>query len=94
MGYKLKTKRAAAKRFTKSTASGKIVRSIRCHGHFLSKMGNKARKLAGTTYVDNANFEMVDSLLPYFGAKRKRTKALRRAENRRRAEAATTQTNS
>lgn len=76
---KMKTKKAAAKRFQKSTASGKIVRGIQGHGHFLSKMGQKARGLAGTTYVSNDDFARVDRMLPYFGAKRKRTKALKAA---------------
>ena len=79
MGYKLKTKKAAAKRFQKSTAKGKIKRGIQGHGHFLSKMGQKAYALAGFTYVSDADFARVDAMLPYFGAKRKRTRALKRA---------------
>lgn len=78
---KMKTKKAAAKRFQKSTASGKIIRGIQGHGHFLSKMGQKARALAGTTYVSDSDFARIDRMLPYFGAKRKRTKALNAALN-------------
>ncbi len=79
MGYKLKTKKAAAKRFSKSTASGKIKRGIQGHGHFLSKMGQKAYALAGSTFVSDADFDRVDAMLPYFNAKRKRTRALKAA---------------
>jgi len=77
MGYKLKTKKAAAKRFPKSTARGKIVRAIQGHGHFLSRRGQKAYALAGTTLVSDDDFAKVDKLLPYARAKRKRTKALK-----------------
>lgn len=77
MGYKLKTKKAAAKRFSKSTATGKIKRGIQGHGHFLSKMGQKAYGLAGSTFVSDADFDRVDAMLPYFNAKRKRTRALK-----------------
>lgn len=86
MGYKLKTKKAAAKRFKKSTATGKIVRGIQGHGHFLSKDGQKARTGAGTTLVSDADFNMVNNLLPYANAKRKRTKALNRATAAAKAE--------
>ncbi len=79
---KLKTKRAAYKRFWKSTAKGKIRRGIRNHGHFLSKMGQKARRLAGTALVDDCNFNMIDRMLPMLRAKRKRTQALKRAAAR------------
>lgn len=76
---KLKTRKAAAKRFPKATANGKIKRSIRNHGHFLAKMGHrKARKLQGTTYVAADNFDRVNALVPALGAKRKRTKFLKR----------------
>lgn len=82
MGYKLKTKKSAVRRFWKSTATGKIRRGIKGHGHFLSKKGQGARALQGTAIVDDNNFDMVDRLLPYRNAKRKRTKALRRALQR------------
>ncbi len=76
---KLKTRRAALKRFRKATANGKIKRSIRNHGHFLSKKGHhQVRKLQGTTYVASDNFDMINKLVPAHGAKRKRTKFLRR----------------
>ena len=76
---KMKTRKAAAKRFRKSTANGKITRSIRNHGHFLSKMGHrKAHKLAGTTYVSADDFDKVNALVPALGAKKKRTKFLNR----------------
>lgn len=76
---KMKTRKAAAKRFNKSTAKGKIKRSQRNHGHFLVKMGHrKARKLQGTTYVSASDFNMIDSLVPFLRAKKKRTQALRR----------------
>ena len=88
MGYKLKTKKSAVRRFWKSTARGKIRRGIKGHGHFLSKKGQGAHKLQGTATVDNNNFDVVDRLLPYRNAKRKRTKALKRAM--RREAAATT----
>lgn len=76
---KMKTRKAAAKRFRKSTANGKITRSIRNHGHFLSKMGHrKAHALAGTTYVSSDDFDKVNALVPALGAKKKRTKFLNR----------------
>ena len=77
---KMKTNRAAAKRFWKITARGKIRRAKQGHGHFLSKMGQKARKLAGTTLVSESNYAKVNELLPYHGAKRRRTKALVREQ--------------
>ena len=79
MKVKMKTRRAALKRFRKATANGKIKRSIRNHGHFLSKKGHhKVRKLQGTTYVASDNFDAVNKLVPAHGAKRKRTKYLKR----------------
>lgn len=75
-GFKLKTRKAAAKRFRKATANGKIVRSKGSHGHFLAKRGQKARLSAGTTYVHDSNFEAVNKLVPALGAKRKRSKYL------------------
>lgn len=81
-GYKLKTKKAAAKRFSKSTATGKIKRGIQGHGHFLSKLGQKAYALAGSTFVSDADFARVDAMLPYFNAKRKRTRAMKKIQAR------------
>ncbi len=89
MGYKLKTKKSAVRRFWKSTARGKIRRGIKGHGHFLSKKGQDAHKLQGTAIVDDNNFAVVDKLLPYRNAKRKRTKALKRAMRREAAANAT-----
>ena len=80
MGYKLKTKKAAVKRFPKSTASGKIKRCIQGHGHFLSKKGQKVYSLQGTTLVSDDDFARIDKLMPYAKAKRKRTKALKAAQ--------------
>ncbi len=80
MKIKMKTRRAAAKRFRKATANGKLTRSKRNHGHFLAKMGGrKAGKLQGTTYVSAADYNTVNKLLPGLGAKKKRTKAIKRA---------------
>ena len=77
--YKLKTRKGAAKRFKKVTANGEIKRGQEGHGHFLSRRGRrKAHKLAGSAYVDSANFDMIAKLLPTFGAKRKRTKHLKK----------------
>ena len=86
--YKMKTKKGAAKRFWKVTARGKILRGKQGHGHFLSKMGQKARKLAGTALVDDSNYAMVVDMLPYSKAKRRRTKALNNAATRAQQEKA------
>ncbi|MBI1308409.1 MAG: 50S ribosomal protein L35 [Proteobacteria bacterium] len=76
-GFKLKTRKAAAKRFRKASANGKIIRSKGAHGHFLSKRGQKARQSQGTTLVHESNFEQVNKLVPALGAKRKRSKYLK-----------------
>lgn len=81
-GFKMKTRKAAAKRFRKATATGKIIRSKGHHGHFLSKRGQKARLNTGTTYVNDANFEQANALVPALGAKRKRSKAIKSALRR------------
>lgn len=73
---KSKTSKTAAKRFWKSTASGKIRRAKGRHGHFLSKRGQKARETTGTTLVHETNFDQVNRMLPGLKAKRKRTKYL------------------
>ena len=78
-GFKLKTRKAAAKRFRKATGTGKIVRSKGAHGHFLAKRGQKARNSQGTTMVHESNFEQVNRLVPALGAKRKRSKAIKNA---------------
>ena len=87
-GFKLKTRKAAAKRFRKATANGKIVRSKGAHGHFLAKRGQKARLSAGTTYVHDSNFEAVNKLVPALGAKRKRSKYIAKTLKRAMAAAA------
>lgn len=61
---KMKTKRAAAKRF-KLTGSGKIKRNQAYHKHELSKMGQKAGQLAGTTLVSEADAPRIMRLMPY-----------------------------
>jgi len=91
-GFKLKTRKAAAKRFRKATANGKIVRSKGAHGHFLAKRGQKARLSAGTTYVHDSNFEAVNKLVPALGAKRKRSKFIANSLKRAAAAAAASET--
>lgn len=76
---KMKTKKAAAKRFPKATAKGKILRGKQGHGHFLSKNGQAAGDLQGTTYVSNSDFDKINALVPALGAKKKRTRALKKA---------------
>lgn len=90
-GFKLKTRKAAAKRFRKATGTGKIIRSKGSHGHFLAKRGQKARKSQGTTLVHESNYHQVNALVPALGAKRKRSKAIKNAIRRRAEGAATTQ---
>lgn len=76
---KMKTRKAAAKRFPKATGNGKILRSKRNHGHFNERLGGrKSAKLQGTTYVSADDFARINSLVPALGAKKKRTKYLRR----------------
>ncbi len=87
-GFKLKTRKAAAKRFRKATANGKIVRSKGAHGHFLAKRGQKARLSQGTTYVHDSNYEQVNKLVPALGAKRKRSKYIANQLAKRTAAAA------
>jgi ribosomal protein L35 len=81
-GFKMKTRKAAAKRFRKATAKGKIVRSKGHHGHFLAKRGQKARQNQGTTYVNPANFNQVNALVPALGAKSKRSRSIKNALRR------------
>lgn len=81
-GFKLKTRKAASKRFRKATATGKVIRSKGAHGHFLAKRGQKARLSQGTTLVHESNFNQVCALVPALGAKRKRSKAIRNAATR------------
>lgn len=62
---KLKTKRAAAKRF-KFTASGKIKHRKAFRSHMLGHKSTKLkRQLRGGGYVDSTNAADVKALLPY-----------------------------
>jgi large subunit ribosomal protein L35 len=62
---KLKTKRAAAKRF-RFTGTGKPVRNHAHHRHYLS-VKSQQQKVAtrGTTLVADADVRMVRRMLPY-----------------------------
>ncbi len=61
---KMKTRRAAAKRF-KRTASGKIKRSHSLKGHILTKKSPKRkRQLRKPTLVSKADYKRVDQLIP------------------------------
>lgn len=62
---KMKTKRGAAKRFTK-TGSGKIKRSRAFTSHILTKKSTKRkRKLRKSGIVDPANAPTIRKILPY-----------------------------
>jgi len=62
---KMKTKRAAAKRF-KKTAGGKIVRSKAFKQHILtSKSSKRKRRMRGTTVVAKADAKKLARLIPY-----------------------------
>jgi len=62
---KLKTKRAAAKRF-KVTGTGKIVRRKAYASHILTKKSAKRkRNLRKAALLDSANMKQVKRLLPY-----------------------------
>lgn len=64
---KMKTNRAAAKRF-KATASGKIKRSKAYARHILtSKTTKRKRDLRSATMVDATNVGGLKKLLPYLG---------------------------
>lgn len=61
---KVKTKRAAAKRFTK-TGSGKIKRMKAYKSHILTKKSTKRkRNLRKSTLIDHANTN-IKKVLPY-----------------------------
>jgi large subunit ribosomal protein L35 len=77
-GFKLKTRKAAAKRFWKATAKGQIRRSKGSHGHFLAKRGQKARLQTGTTLIHETNYNQANKLVPSLGAKRKRSQAIQK----------------
>jgi len=62
---KMKTKRAAMKRF-KKTGSGKLKRFHANHSHILTKKGpGRKRHLAESTEVSKANEKTVNRMLPY-----------------------------
>lgn len=62
---KMKTNRAAAKRF-KKTGTGKIVRARAFKSHILTKKSPKRlRKLRQTTVADGTNMRALARMLPY-----------------------------
>ncbi len=64
-GYKMKTHRGAAKRFS-FTAKGKVKRDMAFGSHLLTtKPGKRMRKLTKKAYVGGANESMLHKLLPY-----------------------------
>ncbi len=62
---KMKTKRAAAKRFSK-TASGELKRNKAYKRHILTKKSTKLkRNLRHATTVDASNVKTMKKILPY-----------------------------
>ena len=62
---KLKTKRAAAKRF-KVTGTGKLVRNKAYKSHILNKKSTKRkRNLRKTAVADRTNVATLKKLIPY-----------------------------
>ena len=62
---KLKTKRAAAKRF-KVTGTGKLKRNKAYKSHILTKKSQKRkRNLRKSTTVDESNVKNMKKILPY-----------------------------
>ena len=62
---KMKTKRAAAKRF-KTTGTGKIVRNKAYKSHILTKKSPKRkRNLRKATVLDQSNVRNMKRVLPY-----------------------------
>ena len=62
---KMKTKRAAAKRF-KTTGTGKLVRHKAYKSHILTKKTTKRkRNLRKATLLDSANMKAMKKVLPY-----------------------------
>ncbi len=62
---KLKTKRAAAKRF-KVTGTGKLVRNKAYKSHILTKKTTKRKRgLRKDTVLDQTNVKAVKKILPY-----------------------------
>ncbi len=64
---KMKTKRAAAKRFS-VTGTGKIKRFKAYKRHILTKKSTKRKRhLRGATNVHDSDMDRVRSMLPYSG---------------------------
>lgn len=64
-GYKLKTKKAAAKRY-RVTGSGHVKVGHKGKRHLnTSKARKRKRRLGGTTILTGADVRMAKSLLPY-----------------------------
>lgn len=62
---KIKTKRAAAKRF-KKTGTGKLKRSKAYKSHILTKKSTKRkRNLRKATMTDDSNIKNMKKVLPY-----------------------------
>lgn len=62
---KMKTKRAAAKRF-KVTGTGKLVRNKANKSHILTKKTTKRkRNLRKATLVDDSNVKTMKKIMPY-----------------------------
>lgn len=62
---KMKTKRAAAKRFSK-TASGELKRNKAYKRHILTKKSRKTKRaLRQATMVDATNVKTMKKILPY-----------------------------
>ena len=62
---KMKTKRAAAKRF-KTTGSGKLKRNKANHSHILTKKSTKRKRgLRQSTMMDATNEKVMKKILPY-----------------------------
>ncbi len=62
---KMKTKRAAAKRF-KTTGTGKLVRNKAYKSHILTKKSPKRkRNLSKATVMDQSNVRNMKRVLPY-----------------------------
>ena len=63
--HKIKTSRAAAKRF-KKTGTGKVVRSNAYKCHILTKKSQKRkRNLRKATIMDQTNVKNMKKILPY-----------------------------
>ena len=62
---KIKTSRAAAKRF-KKTGTGKLKRNKACKSHILTKKSTKRkRNLRHATIADETNVKNMKKILPY-----------------------------